>query len=69
VSTGFTVTIFAVISPSKLSMAVAPASVYVVPASTVNVALPFRVITGATVSQFTSLKEAVTSIFVQFVEL
>ena len=50
VSTVLVAVIFADILPSKLSVAVAPASVYVAPWFTETVARPFRVITGASVS-------------------
>ena len=49
-STGLTVTMLAVKSPSTLSLAVAPASVYDVPTGCDTVAFPVNVITGPVMS-------------------
>ena len=60
VSTEFTVTILSVIFPSQLSLAVAPASVQVLPTSTVTSASPVNVMTGFVVSTtFTVLTNSI----------
>ena len=48
--------------PSRVSVAVAPASVYVPLASTVSVALPNRVITGLVVSTTVTVRDSVVAL-------
>ena len=63
VSTVLVLVILAVISPSTLSVAVAPASVYVAPWFTEAGFTPIKVITGASVSNtFTVLTTGVAAL-------
>ena len=60
----FTVlTLVTVKVPSRVSLAVAPASLYVPLASTVSVALPNRVITGLVVSTTSTVRVTVSAAF------